>query len=84
MFLILMIASYDAYFVDLFVRTSNNVAIQMYEKFGYIIYRRVLEYYVGPNPEDAYDMRKALPRDLHRKSVIPRHRAIHVNDLEYG
>lgn len=46
--------SYNAYFVDLFVRKSNTVAIKMYERFGYTIYRRVLEYYTGTVPEDAY------------------------------
>lgn len=33
------------FFVDLYVRSSNTVAIRMYEKLGYIIYRRVLGYY---------------------------------------
>ena len=32
---------HDGYFVDLFVRKSNSVAISMYEKFGYIKYREV-------------------------------------------
>ncbi|XP_073023736.1 N-terminal acetyltransferase B complex catalytic subunit NAA20-like [Primulina eburnea] len=32
-----------AYFVDLFVRTSNTPAIKMYEKLGYIVYRRILQ-----------------------------------------
>ena len=41
-----------AYFVDLFVRVSNKVAIDMYEKLGYVVYRRVLEYYSGD--EDAF------------------------------
>ena len=52
----------QAYFVDLFVRKSNKLAIDMYTKFGYVTYRRVLGYYSGENPEDALDMRKALPR----------------------
>lgn len=43
---------YDAYFVDLFVRVSNTLAIRMYEKFGYSVYRQVLGYYSGE--EDAY------------------------------
>jgi len=60
---------YDGYFVDLFVRVSNKVAIDMYTKFGYIVYRRVLGYYSGE--EDAFDMRKALPRDKEKKSIIP-------------
>ena len=29
------------YFVDLFVRVSNKVAIGMYEKLGYTIYRYI-------------------------------------------
>ena len=35
------------YFVDLFVRVSNDVAISMYKSFGYSVYRRVLGYYSG-------------------------------------
>ena len=31
----LCIHTYNAYFVDLFVREANNVAQEMYEKFGY-------------------------------------------------
>jgi N-terminal acetyltransferase B complex catalytic subunit len=44
------------------LRASNKLAINMYEKFGYITYRQVLGYYSGELPEDALDMRKALPR----------------------
>ncbi|ETV94894.1 N-alpha-acetyltransferase 20, NatB catalytic subunit, variant [Aphanomyces invadans] len=63
---------YDGYFVDLFVRVSNTLAIGMYEKFGYSVYRRVLGYYSGDDDgEDAFDMRKALPRDKDKKSIIP-------------
>jgi Acetyltransferase (GNAT) family len=58
----LSIQQYNAYFVDLFVRASNRLAIDMYTKFGYVSYRRVLGYYSGELPEDAWDMRKALPR----------------------
>lgn len=54
--------TYNAFFVDLFVRSSNRLAINMYEQFGYSTYRRVLGYYSGELPEDALDMRKALPR----------------------
>ena len=60
------IRTYNAYFVDLFVRQSNHLAISMYEKFGYRTYRRVLGYYSGELPEDALDMRKALPRYVSR------------------
>jgi N-terminal acetyltransferase B complex catalytic subunit len=58
----LSVQQYNAYFVDLFVRASNTLAIDMYNKFGYVTYRRVLGYYSGELPEDALDMRKALPR----------------------
>ena len=44
----------QAYFVDLFVRVSNIVAIKMYHQLGYIVYRTVLEYYSGDPDEDAY------------------------------
>ncbi|XP_017473728.1 PREDICTED: N-alpha-acetyltransferase 20-like isoform X3 [Rhagoletis zephyria] len=60
-----------AYFVDLFVRKSNQVAINMYQNLGYIIYRTILDYYAGEHDEDAYDMRKALSRDVEKKSIIP-------------
>lgn len=70
------------YFVDLFVRCSNQAAIRMYEQLGYSVYRRVLQYYSGPD-EDALDMRKALPRDVHKQSIIPLSRPIHASELDY-
>ena len=48
----------NCYFVDLFVRVSNKIAINFYHKLGYTVYRTVLQYYSGDNDEDAYDMRK--------------------------
>ena len=72
---------HDCYFVDLFVRKSNAVAIAMYGKFGYIVYRTVTGYYSGD--EDAYDMRKALQRDASRRSVVPLKKAIRPEDLEW-
>ncbi|KAK9945294.1 hypothetical protein M0R45_010816 [Rubus argutus] len=69
------------YFVDLFVRASNTPAIKMYEKLGYIIYRRVLRYYSGE--EDGLDMRKALSRDVEKKSIIPLKRPVTPDELEY-
>jgi ribosomal protein S18 acetylase RimI-like enzyme len=44
--------SYNGYFVDLFVRASNSVAISMYTQFGYTKYRQVIGYYSGE--EDAW------------------------------
>ncbi|CAN0410093.1 unnamed protein product, partial [Discosporangium mesarthrocarpum] len=49
---------YNAYFVDLFVRVSNALALNMYQSFGYSVYRRVLGYYSGE--EDAYGEPPAL------------------------
>lgn len=71
----------DMYFVDLFVRVSNTQAIKMYERLGYSIYRRVLEYYTGPD-EDAYDMRKAMKRDVSKKSIVPLRHPVHWENLE--
>lgn len=42
------------FFVDLFVRVSNDIAVNMYKKLGYSVYRRVLDYYSGDPDEDAY------------------------------
>ncbi|KAH8235906.1 hypothetical protein KR032_010606 [Drosophila birchii] len=70
-----------AYFVDLFVRKSNQVAINMYTNLGYIIYRTILEYYSGDQDEDAYDMRKAMSRDVNKKSVIPYTQPITMREL---
>ncbi|KAL6766225.1 hypothetical protein ACKKBG_A35165 [Auxenochlorella protothecoides x Auxenochlorella symbiontica] len=77
------IKMHNAFFVDLFVRASNAAAILMYERFGYSVYRRVLGYYSGPSPEDALDMRKAMPRDVNKLSIVPLKRAIHPHELEF-
>ena len=54
-------STYKGYFVDLFVRCANVVAIGMYEGLGYSVYRRVREYYGsmgmgkgGRDEEDAF------------------------------
>jgi N-terminal acetyltransferase B complex catalytic subunit len=77
------VQQYNAFFVDLFVRASNVLAISMYEKFGYRTYRRVLDYYSGELPEDALDMRKALPRDRDKKSMIPLDKPVRPEELEW-
>lgn len=63
--------NYDAYFVDLFVRSSNTLAINMYKSFGYVVYRRVKEYYSSPSgvAEDGFDMRICLKRDTAQESI---------------
>ncbi|KAI9849687.1 MAG: hypothetical protein M1837_002813 [Sclerophora amabilis] len=63
---------YNAWFVDLFVRESNKVAIGMYRNMGYSVFRRVVGYYSDDptgeaDAEDAFDMRKPLSRDKDRK-----------------
>ena len=72
---------FDAFFVDLFVRVSNTVAITMYEKIGYSVYRRVIGYYAGE--EDAFDMRKALKRDTHKKSIVPLTHPVMPHEVEW-
>ena len=61
---------YNAYFVDLYVRVSNNVAIEMYKELGYVIYRQIIEYY-SDNNEDGFDMRKSLERDKDKSAMKP-------------
>ncbi len=73
--------SYNGYFVDLFVRVSNKLAQLMYNSLGYTVYRQVLEYYSGE--EDAYDMRKSLPRDTTKESMIPLPHPITPDMLEW-
>jgi len=72
----------ECYFVDLFVRKSNTAAINFYKSLGYIVYRTVLDYYSGEPDEDAYDMRKALSRDVEKKSVIPLKNPVRPEDIE--
>lgn len=98
----------QAYFVDLFVRVSNKVAIKMYQQLEYIVYRTVLEYYTGNPDEDAFgiqitvtfvtnflninwifcsfllsDMRKALSRDVKKKSVIPLTHPVRPEEIDW-
>ena len=79
------IKRHDAYFVDLFVRPSNKVAVGFYEKLGYKVYRSVYQYYSsneGPS-EDAYDMRMSLPKDATGELSVPLNKTIMPNELEY-
>ncbi|CCK68434.1 peptide alpha-N-acetyltransferase complex B subunit NAT3 KNAG_0A07820 [Huiozyma naganishii CBS 8797] len=62
-------------FIDLFVKCNNALAVRLYEKLGYSVYRRVVGYYNGPDDpypdstktisdeKDAFDMRKSMARD---------------------
>lgn len=73
---------YDVYFVDLFVKVTNALAITLYEKLGYSVYRRVVGYYGREEVPikkftkkdlnddiDAFDMRKLMPMDVKRESI---------------
>lgn len=53
----------------------------MYKRLGYVVYRRVLGYYSGA--EDAYDMRRALSRDVTKKSEIPKEHPSDPNDDDW-
>lgn len=86
---------YNVYFIDLFVKTSNKLAINMYEKLGYTVYRRVIDYYnsgsenrtkkqKGKKPKtnddfDAFDMRKALLRDIKKETIRKNGRNVFVS-----
>ena len=50
---------YGGLFVDLYVRCTNSIAVDLYEGLGYSVYRRVREYYgslgLGPGGKDEED-----------------------------
>ncbi len=65
----------DAWFTDLFVRTSNHKAITFYKSMGYSVFRVVKDYYGDHSTdpslsgEDAYDMRKPMKRDVKKEHI---------------
>ena len=89
-----MSEDHKGFFVDLFVRASNNVAIDMYRKLGYDIYRTVNKYYsssLDHSGEDAYgkfwtytDMRKSLSRDPTKETSKPSGKRIEPDQLEWN
>ncbi len=77
---------HNGYYVDLFVRSTNKVAIEMYKKFGYDIYQTIDKYYSsdGIQPaEDAFDMRKSLKRDVKKECSVPTGKKIQPNEVEF-
>lgn len=79
---------YRGFFVDLFVRASNVTAITMYQKLGYAVFRRVIGYYgrtsaAVDDSEDAFDMRRACPRNASRKidAMVPLSRPIKPHEM---
>lgn len=73
--------SYKTWFIDLFVRKSNQTAISFYKKLGYVVYRTVYKYYITPS-DDAYDMRKSLVIDENKMCEIPG-KNVHSDELGY-
>ncbi|CAG8719195.1 7421_t:CDS:2, partial [Acaulospora colombiana] len=68
---------YQGYFVDLYVRPSNKIAVNMYEGMGYSVYRTVRDYYgnLGPGidgggSEDAYDPQRKSVRANGRDVIV--------------
>ena len=59
------------FFVDLFVRVSNTVAVAMYRNLGYVVFRTIANYYTGSQDEDAFEMRKSLSRDKDKLAERP-------------
>ncbi|KAG5859255.1 hypothetical protein KMI_08g13960 [Encephalitozoon hellem] len=61
---------YNAHFADLYVREGNIAAIEFYKKLGYVVYRKVFNYYIEGNEENALDMRKSLEADKNKACMI--------------
>lgn len=77
--------TYKGFFVDLYVRCANVVAIEMYEGMGYSAYRRVREYYGtlgqgkgGKDEEDAYGTRTYISRNCNIELRLSRYEETYV------
>ena len=77
-------AKRKGWYVDLFVKKSNDIAVAMYRNLGYTVYQEVKNYYSGPNPENCYDMRKRMPRDVKKEIVVKTGKIINPRDLKYN
>lgn len=71
--------TYNAWFIDLFVRMANKGAISFYSKLGYVTYRKVFNYYWYPS-DHALDMRLSLAKDT-EKNLMKRSKDINAEDL---
>ena len=77
---------HNGWFVDLFVRAKNKVAIDMYRSLGYDIYQTVYKYYASSNnipAEDSCDMRKSMKRDLDGITSKPTGKVIKPSEIEF-
>lgn len=72
---------YNAHFADLYVREGNRTAIEFYRKLGYVVYRKVINYYAEGPRENALDMRKSLKKDK-EKAYMARGIDIEASELE--
>ncbi len=86
----------NGFYVSLYVRVSNAVAINFYKKLGYKIHRHIIGYYAGDDKEDGYgslcltdyaefalvEMRKSLPRDIDGKFSGTISSPVHPNEAE--
>ena len=59
---------------------ATNFRMSRQSVVGYITYREVVGYYSGE--ENAYDMRKALPRDVEKKSMKPFGRLVYPHEVK--
>ncbi|KAL0233761.1 hypothetical protein PCE1_002267 [Barthelona sp. PCE] len=75
----------ECFFVDLFVR-ADNPAVQWYERLGYTMYRRVLDYYTEQDGgrNDGIEMRMSLSRDPEKKTQEPFGRDVRPEELTYN
>lgn len=79
---------HDAFYVDLFVRPSNQVAVGMYRYLGYGVFQIVDKYYSkgrgeGSQAEDCYDMRLGLERNLDGLFVKPTGKVIKPSEVKF-
>jgi hypothetical protein len=68
---------YGGLFVDLYVRCTNSIAIDLYEGLGYSVYRRVREYYGsfgrgpgGKDEEDAFGPFPPFPSSRSKSRIL--------------
>ena len=77
---------HEGWYVDLFVRAGNSVAIDMYRNLGYCIYQIVHKYYASSNNipgEDSADMRKPMSRNKDGVHASPTGKTIEPKDIEF-
>ena len=72
---------FHANLINLFVRPSNSIAINMYNKFSYSNYRRVIKYY--EDGEEGQEMRKSLSSNPD-EAIIQEQPPILYSEMEDG